>query len=97
MSGQLSRSILCLAIAFAMAFGSLLPHATYLPSHDQLFLVAEQLAAYARADFVGLNDGSEKPLLPKKYGKIRHGLVIRPTASGRPRAPARRPGAAAAR
>jgi hypothetical protein len=43
---------------------------------------AMQLAAYARADFVGLDDGTEKSLLPKA-GKIRHGLVIRPTASGK--------------
>lgn len=46
MSGQLSRSVLCLAIAFAMAFGSLLPHATYLPSRDQLFLATERLAQF---------------------------------------------------
>ena len=44
---------------------------------------AMQLTAYARADFVGLDDGTEKPLMPKKSEKIRHGLVIRPTASGR--------------
>jgi hypothetical protein len=44
---------------------------------------AMQLAAYARADFVGLNDGTEKPLLPKKSEKIKHGIAIRPTASGR--------------
>jgi hypothetical protein len=43
---------------------------------------AMQLAAYARADFVGLNDGKEKPLLPKGQ-KIRHGLAIRPTAAGK--------------
>lgn len=43
---------------------------------------AMQLAAYARADFVGLDDGTEKPLLPKGQ-KIKHGLVIRPTATGR--------------
>jgi len=44
---------------------------------------AMQLTAYARADFVGLDDGTEKPLLPKKGEKIKHGIVIRPTASGK--------------
>jgi hypothetical protein len=43
---------------------------------------AMQLTAYARADFVGLDDGTEKPLLPGR-AKIKHGIVIRPTASGR--------------
>ncbi len=43
---------------------------------------AMQMAAYARADFVGLDDGSEVPLL-EKGGPIRHGLVVRPTASGK--------------
>lgn len=43
---------------------------------------AMQLAAYARADFVGLDDGSEATLLPRG-GAIRHGLVVRPTASGK--------------
>lgn len=44
--------------------------------------VAMQLTGYARADFVGLNDGAEKKLLPKG-GKIEHGLAVRPTASGK--------------
>ena len=43
---------------------------------------AMQLAAYARADFVGLDDGSEVPLL-EDGGSIDHGIVIRPMASGR--------------
>ena len=43
---------------------------------------AMQLTAYARADFVGLDDGKEKKLLPKG-GEIRHGMVIRPTAGGK--------------
>jgi hypothetical protein len=43
---------------------------------------AMQLAAYARADFVGLDDGSEAKLLPRGAA-IRHGIVIRPTASGK--------------
>jgi hypothetical protein len=43
---------------------------------------AMQLAAYARADFVGLDDGSEAKLLPRGAA-IRHGIVVRPTASGK--------------
>ena len=41
---------------------------------------AMQLTAYARADFVGLDDGTEVPLLD---APIKHGMVIRPTASGK--------------
>jgi hypothetical protein len=44
---------------------------------------AMQLTAYARGDFVGLDDGTEKPLLPKKGEKILHGICIRPTAAGK--------------
>ena len=43
--------------------------------------VALQLCAYARADFVGMEDGSEEPLVPDGE-KIRYGVVVRPTASG---------------
>lgn len=43
--------------------------------------VALQLVAYARADFVGLNDGTEKPVVPSGE-KIEHGVVIRPKADG---------------
>lgn len=43
---------------------------------------AMQLTAYGRADFVGLDDGTEAPLLPSG-DPIRHGIVIRPTASGK--------------
>lgn len=43
--------------------------------------VALQLAAYARADFVGHNDGSEGKLVPDDE-PIRYGLVIRPKADG---------------
>ena len=42
---------------------------------------ALQLAAYARADFVGLDDGSEHTLTPDG-SPIQHGIVIRPMASG---------------
>ena len=43
---------------------------------------AMQLTAYGRADFVGLDDGTEVKLL-KSGEPVRHGIVIRPTASGR--------------
>jgi len=44
--------------------------------------VALQLCAYARADFVGLDDGTEAPLLPGDDQTIEYGVVVRPTASG---------------
>jgi hypothetical protein len=46
--------------------------------------VALQLVAYARADFVGLDDGTEAQLLPNPDAgeRIEHGVVVRPTASG---------------
>lgn len=44
--------------------------------------VALQLAAYARADFVGQDDGTEVALLPQGAPPIQHGIVVRPTASG---------------
>jgi len=43
---------------------------------------AMQLAAYARGEFVGLDDGTEAKLTPRG-AKIKHGIVVRPTASGR--------------
>jgi hypothetical protein len=43
---------------------------------------ALQLVAYARADFVGQDDGTEAPLTPNGE-PIRHGVVVRPTASGK--------------
>lgn len=42
---------------------------------------ALQLAAYARADFVGHNDGSEGAVTPDGEA-IRYGVVIRPKANG---------------
>jgi hypothetical protein len=42
--------------------------------------VALQLVAYARGDFVGLDDGTEAELSPEP---IQHGIVVRPMASGR--------------
>lgn len=44
--------------------------------------VAAQLVAYARADFVGLDDGTEAP--PTPTGEpIEYGIVVRPDASGK--------------
>lgn len=57
---------------------------------------ALQLCAYARADFVGLDDGTEAPVIPDghtrqwKNGRLdprgrrwpEYGIVVRPTASG---------------
>lgn len=43
--------------------------------------VALQLAAYARADFVGHNDGSEGALVPSG-DPIQYGVVVRPKADG---------------
>lgn len=40
-----------------------------------------QLAGYAKADFVGLDDGTEVPLIPTGE-PIDYGVVVRPTASG---------------
>lgn len=37
-----------------------------------------QLSAYARADFIGRNDGTEEPLPPD----IRHGVIVRLTPTG---------------
>lgn len=48
--------------------------------------VALQLCAYARADFVGLNDGTEAPIVPEAVlpsgEPIKYGIVIRPKADG---------------
>jgi hypothetical protein len=43
---------------------------------------AMQLTAYGRADFVGLDDGIEALLMPNGE-PIKHGVVVRPTASGK--------------
>jgi hypothetical protein len=44
--------------------------------------VALQLIGYARADFVGLDDGTEEPLIPTDE-PIEYGVVVRPTPSGK--------------
>ena len=41
-----------------------------------------QLCAYANADFVGGNDGSENPLVPGHEGPIQHGVGVRLAPSG---------------
>src|SRR5581483_11070940 len=43
---------------------------------------ALQLCAYARADFVGLDDGTEAELTPNGEA-IEHGIVVRPTPTGK--------------
>lgn len=43
--------------------------------------VALQLAAYGHAEFVGLNDGTEKPLL-ESGETVKFGIVIRPKSDG---------------
>lgn len=43
---------------------------------------ALQLCAYARADFVGMDDGTEAPLVPTGE-PIEHGIVVRPTPGGK--------------
>lgn len=43
--------------------------------------VGLQLAAYALADFVGLDDGTEAEIVPEAAA-IEHGMVVRPTPSG---------------
>jgi hypothetical protein len=44
--------------------------------------VALQLCAYARADFVGQDDGTEAPLSPNGE-PFEHGVVVRPKADGK--------------
>lgn len=44
--------------------------------------VGLQMVAYANGDFVGLDDGTESPLVPGGE-KIEHGVAVRPTASGK--------------
>lgn len=44
--------------------------------------VALQLTAYARAEFAGLNDGTEAPLIEGHEGPIEYGVVIRPKGDG---------------
>lgn len=43
---------------------------------------ALQLTAYAYADFVGLDDGTEVPLVPEQYDRPQYGIVVRPKPGG---------------
>lgn len=45
--------------------------------------VGLQMVAYANADFVGLDDGTEAPLVPGQTEPIQYGIAVRPTASGK--------------
>lgn len=69
--------------------GALMPVVLDVKSSKAIYdETAAQLCAYARADFVGLDDGTEAPILPapasiEEAGAINHGVVVRPMASGR--------------
>lgn len=66
--------------------GSLVPVVIDIKTSKRIYdETALQLSAYARADFVGLDDGTEVSLLPSGYDpeqKIEYGVVVRPTPSG---------------
>lgn len=50
MSNRVSRAVLCLVVAFAMAFGSLLPHAAHSPSHDPIALAVAEAERHAQLE-----------------------------------------------
>lgn len=50
MSNWVNRAILCFVVAFAMAFGSLLPHAAHSPSHDPAALAAAEAERHAQLE-----------------------------------------------
>jgi hypothetical protein len=50
MSNRVHRAILCIVVAVAMAFGSLLPHATHSPSHDPAALAAAEAERHAQLE-----------------------------------------------
>ena len=50
MSNRINRSVLYLVLAVAMAFGSLLPHATHSPSHDSVALPAAEAERHAQLE-----------------------------------------------
>lgn len=50
MSNRVNRAALCLVLAFAMAFGSLLPHARHSPSHDPVALAAAEAERHAQLE-----------------------------------------------
>lgn len=62
--------------------GSLVPVVLDVKTSKDIYNeTAAQLVAYARADFVGLDDGTEAELVPTGE-RIEHGIVVRPTPSG---------------
>ncbi|RST86568.1 hypothetical protein EJC49_09820 [Aquibium carbonis] len=50
MSDRVNRAILCMVVAFATAFGSLLPHAKQSPSHDPFALAAAEAERHAQLE-----------------------------------------------
>lgn len=50
MSNRVNRAMLCLVLAFAMAFGSLLPHAAHSPSHDRIALAVAEAERHAQLE-----------------------------------------------
>ncbi|PSM19725.1 hypothetical protein [Nitratireductor sp. StC3] len=50
MSNRVNRAVLCLVLAVAMAFGSLLPHASHSPSHDPVALAAVEAERHAQLE-----------------------------------------------
>ena len=50
MRNRIDRAILSIVLAFVMAFGSLLPHATHSPSHYPVALVAAETERHAQLE-----------------------------------------------
>ena len=50
MSNRVNRAVLCLVLAFAMAFGSLLPHASDSSSHDPVALAVAEAERHAQLE-----------------------------------------------
>ena len=50
MSNRVNRAVLCLVLAFATAFGSLLPHASHPPSHDLIALAVAEVERHAQLE-----------------------------------------------
>ena len=74
MPNRVSSAVLCLVIAFAMAVGSLLPHAPHFPSHDPIDRAAAaarhaQLDAEIAAHGHSHDDGGEA----ERWGDFSHG------------------------
>jgi len=50
MPNRVKRAVLCLVVAFAMAFGSLLPHASRSSSHDPVALAAAEAERHTQLE-----------------------------------------------